>query len=152
MAEAGGLNKRKVDEEEDGADALQKKRRISGSNFHEDRLQAVSVSSSQEEQDQSKNQEIEAAWAKKGLDRAKIHQEICELTARKDTKVMTLEDFLRSNDCLPSEQEFKKKEEEEEEEVQSKCEEGTGAGRNEQPDVEGANPEPQEPPHFDSPF
>ncbi|ERN06943.1 hypothetical protein AMTR_s00005p00264680 [Amborella trichopoda] len=41
MAEAGGLPKRKIDAE-DGADALHKRRRISGSNFHEDRLQAVS--------------------------------------------------------------------------------------------------------------
>ncbi|ERN09054.1 hypothetical protein AMTR_s00163p00046920 [Amborella trichopoda] len=86
MAEAGGLPKRKVDEEEDGADAVQKRRRINGSNFYEDRLQVVLVSPSQEEQDQAKNQEIEVARAKKEQDRAKIYQEICEIMAQKDNQ------------------------------------------------------------------
>ncbi|ERN06944.1 hypothetical protein AMTRI_Chr06g197420 [Amborella trichopoda] len=153
MAEPGGLPKRKVDEEDDGADALQKRRRISGSNFHEERLPVVPISSSQEEQDQSKNQEIEVAGAKKKQDRAKIYQEICDIMAQKDNQVITEEDFLRNQELeharSTSEQEFKKKRKEE---VQRKWEEATGAGRNDQPDVEGANPEPQEPPYFDSPF
>ncbi|KAL4193072.1 hypothetical protein AMTRI_Chr06g197510 [Amborella trichopoda] len=96
MAEEGGLPKWKVDEEEDGADAVQKRRRISGSNFYEDRLQVVLVSPSQEEQDQAKNQEIEVARAKKEQDRAKIYQEICEIMAQKDNQVITQEDFLRN--------------------------------------------------------
>ncbi|KAL4193047.1 hypothetical protein AMTRI_Chr06g174950 [Amborella trichopoda] len=153
MAEAGGLPKRKVDEEEDGADALQKKRRISGSNFHEDRLQAVSVSSSQEEHDQSKNHKIEETWAQKEQVQAK-NQEIDEIMAQKKGKNLLIDiaDLLQNLQLVQEnltsllEAHTKRKEE-----LQHLLEETTGAGRNDQPHVEAANPKPKEP-YFDSPF
>ncbi|KAL4193073.1 hypothetical protein AMTRI_Chr06g175100 [Amborella trichopoda] len=223
MAEAGGLPKRKFDEAEDRAGALHKRRRISESNFDEDRLQDVPVFSSQVEQDQAKNQEIEETGAQKGQDRAK-NQEIDEIRAQKaqeETKnqeigaeeerdeainqVMAagdenqeresgdqemregetsqeggamipelqrifehseaqqqclvklvdmvqegrrgveLSDLLRNlqleSNCLTSELEV----------LTRQLEKPRGTGRNDQPDVEGSNPEPQEP-YFDSPF
>ncbi|KAL4193049.1 hypothetical protein AMTRI_Chr06g174960 [Amborella trichopoda] len=142
MAEAGGLPKRKIDAE-DGADALHKRRRISGSNFHEDRLQAVSslsLKKSMIKQDQAKNQEIDEIMAQKKANNLLI--DIADLLQNLQLVQENLTSLLEAH--------TKRKEE-----LQHLLEETTGAGRNDQPHVKAATLSLKKPtsiPHFDPSF
>ncbi|ERN06859.1 hypothetical protein AMTR_s00005p00242130 [Amborella trichopoda] len=143
MAEAGSIPNETVDDEEDGAYAW---------NFEEED-QWVNVFSFQEEQDQAKNQEIYEIRAQKEQEEVK-NQEIEAQDEREKAKnrEIALSNLLRNlqlvKERFTSELEIQMKRIEE---LERQLEEATGAGRNDQPDVEGANPEPQEP-YFHSPF
>ncbi|ERN06868.1 hypothetical protein AMTR_s00005p00245750 [Amborella trichopoda] len=131
MAEAGGVPKQKVDEEEDGDDALQKKSRISGSKKEEDQAKNQVQHDrlhSKLEDFMKRNEWLLFQWEREEatglIDQARRDAELLglirSLQLQHQRLLSKLKDITKRNKWLLR---------------QWEQEEATGAGRNDQPDI-----------------